>query len=67
VCSSDLALCGFANFGALGIMLAGLTTMAPERRAEILELGPRALVAGSLATIVTGAVVASLPAAMFGI
>jgi len=61
------ALCGFANFGALGIMLAGLTTMAPERRAEILELGPRALVAGSLATIVTGAVVASLPAAMFGI
>lgn len=61
------ALCGFANFGALGIMLAGLVTMAPERRADILELGPRSLVAGSLATLLTGAIVAAMPAGLFGI
>jgi len=60
-------LCGFANFGALGIMLAGLVTMAPGRRAEILHLGPRALVAGSLATLLTGAVIAALPAGLFGL
>lgn len=61
------ALCGFANFGALGIMLAGLTTMAPGRREDIVALGPRALVAGSLATLLTGSVVAALPASMFGV
>ena len=54
------ALCGFANLGSLGIMIGGLTTMAPERRAEILELGPRTLVAGTLATLSSGAVVGVL-------
>lgn len=51
------ALCGFANFGSLGIMLAGLATMAPDRRREIAGLGLRALVAGTLATLSTGAAV----------
>ncbi len=51
------ALCGFANFGSLGIMLAGLATMAPDRRREIADLGLRALVAGTLATLSTGAAV----------
>ncbi len=50
------ALCGFANPGSLGIMIAGLTTMAPDRRAEILALAPRAFLAGTLATLMTGAV-----------
>ena len=54
------ALCGFANLGSLGIMIGGLTTLAPERRAEILELGPRTLVAGTLATLSCGAVVGVL-------
>ncbi len=54
------ALCGFANLGSLGIMIGGLTTMAPERRAEILDLGPRTLVAGTLATLSCGAVVGVL-------
>jgi CNT family concentrative nucleoside transporter len=54
------ALCGFANLGSLGIMIGGLTTMVPERRAEILELGPRTLVAGTLATLSCGAVVGVL-------
>ncbi|NJN48005.1 MAG: nucleoside:proton symporter [Candidatus Competibacteraceae bacterium] len=51
------ALCGFANFGSLGIMLGGLTAMAPERRAEIVELGLKSILAGTLATCMTGAVV----------
>jgi len=51
------ALCGFANLGSLGILIGGLTAMAPERRAEILELGPRTLIAGTLATLSCGAVV----------
>lgn len=49
------ALCGFANIGSLGIMLGGLTAMAPERRADILALGPKALLAGLFATLATGA------------
>lgn len=51
------ALCGFANLGSLGIMLGGLTAMAPGRRAEIIELGPRTIVSGTLATLMTAAVV----------
>ena len=44
------AMCGFANFGSLGIMIAGLTVMAPERRDEILSLGWKSIVSGTLAT-----------------
>ncbi len=51
------ALCSFANFGSLGIMIGGLGSMVPERRTEIVSLGIRALVAGTLATCMTGAVV----------
>lgn len=54
------ALCGFANLGSLGIMIGGLTAMVPERRAEVLELGPRTLVAGTLATLSCGAVVGAI-------
>lgn len=54
------ALCGFANFGSLGILMAGLTTMAPERRAEIVSLGPKSIVSGTLATCLIGAVVGAL-------
>lgn len=50
-------LCGFANPGSVGIMIGGMGTMAPERRDEIVSLGPRSLVAGTLATCMTGAVV----------
>ncbi|RJQ86890.1 MAG: nucleoside:proton symporter [Desulfobacteraceae bacterium] len=51
------AMCGFANPGSLGIMIGGLSTMAPERRAEIVSLGIRSILAGTLATCMTGAVV----------
>jgi CNT family concentrative nucleoside transporter len=54
------ALCGFANLGSLGILIGGLGTMAPERRDEIIALGPRAVVSGTLATLLTGAIVGVL-------
>ncbi len=51
------ALCGFANFGSLGIMLGGLGAMVPDRRDEIVALGMKSLLSGTLATCLTGAVV----------
>jgi len=54
------ALCGFANFGSLGIMIGGLATLAPERRDEIVSLGGKTIVSGTLATCVAGSVVGVL-------
>lgn len=54
------ALCGFANPGSLGIMIGGLGTMAPDRRAEIVELGLRSIIAGTLSTCLTGALVGTI-------
>ena len=48
------AMCGFANPGSLGIMIGGMGTMVPERRGEIVSLGLRSIVAGTLATCMTG-------------
>ena len=42
------ALCGFANFGSLGIMIGGLGGMAPDRRDDIVKLGARSILAGTL-------------------
>lgn len=50
------AMCGFANPGSLGIMIGGMGAMAPERRDEIVSLGIRSVVAGTIATCMTGAV-----------
>jgi len=54
------ALCGFANFGSVGIMIGGLTVMAPERRKDILSLAMKSLVSGTLATLLMGAIVGLL-------
>lgn len=54
------ALCGFANFGSLGILIGGLATMAPERRDDVVSLGMKSIVAGTLATCMTGVVVGML-------
>ncbi|UCH52571.1 MAG: nucleoside:proton symporter [Pseudomonadota bacterium] len=51
------ALCGFANLGSLGILIGGMGTMVPERRAEVVALGMRSIVSGTLATLLSGAVV----------
>ena len=54
------AMCGFANFGSLGIMIAGLATMAPERRDDVVALGLKSIVSGTLATCLIGAIVGLL-------
>jgi CNT family concentrative nucleoside transporter len=54
------ALCGFANFGSLGIMIGGLGVMIPERREEVVALGMRSILSGTLATCTSGAVVGIL-------
>ena len=57
---SSYALCGFANFGSLAILLGGVGAMVPERRPEIAQLGLKAILAGTLATLMTASVVAVL-------
>lgn len=44
------ALCGFANLGSVGILIAGMSALMPERRAEIVPLALKALVSGTLAS-----------------
>jgi concentrative nucleoside transporter, CNT family len=59
------AICGFANFGSMGILIGGLSIMAPERRPDFLSLAWKTLFSGTLATIMAAAVVASLPYSLF--
>ncbi|MBR1248814.1 nucleoside:proton symporter [Bradyrhizobium sp. AUGA SZCCT0169] len=54
------AMCGFANFASLGIMIGGLGTMAPGRREEINALGLKSIVSGTLATCLMGAIVGTI-------
>jgi CNT family concentrative nucleoside transporter len=57
---ASYALCGFANFGSIAVLLGGVGGMAPSRRGELAELGLRSILAGTLATLMTGAVVGTL-------
>ena len=50
------ALCGFANFGSIGIQLAGIGGIAPERRGDLARLGVRAMIGGSLAAFMTACI-----------
>ena len=50
------AICGFANFGSVGIMLGGLAAIVPERRGELAQLGLKSIMAGTMATCMTGAI-----------
>lgn len=59
------ALCGFANIGSVGITVTGLSVLIPERREEVLGLVWKALFAGFLATLMTAAVVGTMPASIF--
>jgi concentrative nucleoside transporter, CNT family len=54
------AMCGFANFGSLGIMIAGLATMCPQKRDEVVSLGLKSIVSGTLTTCLLGAIVGVL-------
>jgi len=51
------ALCGFANFGSLGITLGGVGALVPDRRVELFELAPKTLVSGTIVNCITGAIV----------
>ncbi len=53
---ASYALCGFANFGSLAIMLGGIGGVAPSRRHEVATLGLRSILAGSLTTFMTACV-----------
>jgi CNT family concentrative nucleoside transporter len=53
---ASFALCGFANFGSLAIVLGGVGGMVPERRSDLARLGMRSIIAGSLATFLTGTI-----------
>ena len=57
------AMCGFANLGSVGIMIAGVSGLVPERRDEIVPLAMRALISGTMASGLTGAVIGLLPVA----
>ncbi|RAZ69216.1 NupC/NupG family nucleoside CNT transporter [Planococcus maitriensis] len=52
----SFALCGFANFSSLAILLGGLGAMAPSRRPDIARLGMRAIAAGMLASLLSAAI-----------
>lgn len=54
------ALCGFANFGSLGIMISGLSTLAPERRKDVISLSLKSIISGTLSTCLIGAMVGVL-------
>ena len=51
------ALCGFANFASIGIIIGGLGSICPERRSDIIDMGYKSLIAGTLATLSCGALV----------
>lgn len=55
------ALCGFANFASVGFLIAGMSALIPERRDEIVGLALKALVAGVLASSLSGAMIGLLP------
>lgn len=51
------ALCGFANLSSIGIQIGGIGTMVPERRQEIIALGFKAMIAGTIASCMSGTVI----------
>lgn len=58
-----IAMCGFANFGGLAILIAGLGAAVPERKAEISALGIKSLIAGTLSNFTSAAIVSVIYAA----
>jgi concentrative nucleoside transporter, CNT family len=59
------AICGFANFGSMGILIGGLSIICPEKRDVFLSLAWKTLLAGTLATCSSAAIVGMLPASLF--
>ena len=57
---ASYALCGFANFGSLAILLGGIGGLAPRRHADVARLGLLSIYTGSLATFMTACVAGML-------
>jgi CNT family concentrative nucleoside transporter len=57
---ATFALCGFANFGSIGIQIGGIGALVPERRHDLARLGLRAMLAGTLANFVSACIAAML-------
>ena len=57
---ATFALCGFANFGSIGIQIGGLSALAPSRRSDLAKLGFRAMIAGTLANLMSASIVGIL-------
>ena len=57
---ATFALCGFANFGSIGIQIGGLSALAPNRRRDLAKLGFRAMIAGTLANLMSASIVGIL-------
>ncbi|HYO78607.1 MAG TPA: nucleoside transporter C-terminal domain-containing protein, partial [Thermoanaerobaculia bacterium] len=54
------ALCGFANFSSIAIQIGGIGSLAPTRRGDLARLGLRAMIAGTMANFMTGAIAGML-------
>ena len=57
---ATFALCGFANFSSIGIQIGGLSALAPNRRHDLAKLGFRAMIAGTLANLMSASIVGIL-------
>jgi CNT family concentrative nucleoside transporter len=54
---ATFALCGFANFSSIGIQIGGIGALAPERRGQLAQLGIRAMLAGTMANLMSASIV----------
>jgi CNT family concentrative nucleoside transporter len=54
---ATFALCGFANFSSIGIQIGGIGALAPNKRSELAKLGIRAMLAGTMANLMSAAIV----------
>jgi concentrative nucleoside transporter, CNT family len=57
---ATFALCGFANFGSIGIQIGGIGALAPNKRGELARLGFRAMLAGTMANLMSAAIAGML-------
>jgi CNT family concentrative nucleoside transporter len=54
---ATFALCGFANFSSIGIQIGGIGALAPNKRGELAKLGIRAMLAGTMANLLSASIV----------
>ena len=57
---ATFALCGFANLGSIGMQIGGIGALAPERRSDLAKLGLRAMLAGTMANLMSASIVSML-------